>query len=65
MKYLTLFLNAMRLASEIDCRQFGVRPGYGQALESELCGDLMSRRTARRVPAEKAAAEKEWGALSY
>ena len=57
MKLTTLFFNAMRMASKIDCRRFAVEPAYQQALQSELSGDLPSRRPDRTNPAEKAVAE--------
>ena len=65
MKFITLFFNAMQMTSKIDCRRFAVGPGYQQALESELCGDVPSRRPVRTISAEKAAAETQPWALSH
>ena len=55
MKLTTLFFNAMRVTSKVDCRRFAVDPAYQQALERELCGDAAPTRAARTIAAEKAA----------
>ena len=46
--------SAMRMTSKIDCRRFAAEPAYRQAPESELCGDVPSRRPAHTIPAGKA-----------
>lgn len=63
MKFATLFFNAMRMTSKIDCRRFAVEPAYQQAQERELCGDLWFRHRIRRISTGKAVAGIRWGAL--
>jgi hypothetical protein len=46
MNLTTLFFNAMRMTNKIDCRRFAVDPAYQQTLQSELFGDVASRRPA-------------------
>ncbi|MDH3231784.1 MAG: hypothetical protein OEN55_18490 [Alphaproteobacteria bacterium] len=60
MKLTTLFLNAMRMSSKIDCRQFAVDPAYQKALERDLCGDVAPTRATRTLSVDKAVT----GALS-
>lgn len=47
MKFLTLFFNAMRISSTLDCRRFAIDPDYHQLLERELCAGLAPARAAR------------------
>ena len=59
MKFLTLFFNAMRMSSQIDCRRFAVNPDYHKLLERELCAGVAPRRADRPAVA-KAAGETVW-----
>jgi hypothetical protein len=59
MKFLTLFFNAMRMSSTIDCRRFAVDPSYHQLLQRELSADVAPRR-ADDPTVGKAAGETVW-----
>jgi len=59
MKFVTLFFNAMRISSKLDCRRFLVDANYGQMLERELRAGLVPVRV-NRPTVGKAAAGTAW-----
>lgn len=59
MRFVTLFFNAMRLSSRIDCRQFAIDPAYHQTVERELCAGV-APRGVDRAAAENTAGESVW-----
>lgn len=60
MNLTTLFFNAMRMTNKIDCRRFATDPAHQQTLESELFGDVVSRRSARTTADERASRDSLW-----
>ncbi len=60
MKLVTLFLNAMRMASKIDCRRFTIDPAYQRMLEEALCADVMAPQPARVAVAPRTGGRASW-----
>ena len=58
MRFVTLFLNAMRISSRLDCRRFAVDPGYQRARARDLCAEVAPPRVARA--ATENAADPAW-----